>query len=145
MLRGGWFELPVRPKMILGPSEDEDAGERDRFVHVGIPAIRKQLHDGVSYVLTPWFAPLGGFHHDAFADVAFAALRGRLTQDRERKTRGGRGRRRLLHSAGRWRWQMQKSYVAQPERSGLPLELRQSDRRLNQKAPAVLQSDHRQG
>ena len=83
MLRGGWFELPVGPEMILGPSEHEDAGERDRFVHVGIPAIRKQLNGSVPYVLTPWLAPLGGFHHDAFADVSLAALWGRLPKNSE--------------------------------------------------------------
>ena len=100
MLGGGWLELPVGPEMILGPSEDEDAGERDRFVHIGIPAARKQIHRGVPYVLTPWLAPFGGFDHDAFADVALAALRGRLSQDRERKTRAWSERRRLLHLAG---------------------------------------------
>jgi hypothetical protein len=86
--------------MTLGPSENKDAGKRDRFIHIGIPAIREQLHSGVPYVLTPWLAPFGGFDHDAFADMSLAALRGRLTQDRERKTRAGRVRRRLLHLAG---------------------------------------------
>ena len=100
MLGGGWFELPVGPEMIFGPSEDEDAGERDRFVHVGIPAARKQVHRGVPYVLTPWLASFGGFHHDAPADVALAALWGRLAQDRESETQAGSERRRLLHLAG---------------------------------------------
>ena len=113
MLGRGWFELSVGPEMILGPSEDEDAGKRDRFVHIGIPAIRKQLHRGVPYVLAPWFTPLGGFDHDAFADVSFAALRGRLAQDRERETRDGRGRRRLLHLASWPRLLMQKLYAVQ--------------------------------
>ena len=100
MLWGGWLELSVSPEMILGPSENKNAGKRDRSIHVGIPAIRKQIHRGVPYVLTPWLAPLGGFDHDAFADMSLAALRRRLTQDRKRKTTAGRVRRRLLHLAG---------------------------------------------
>jgi hypothetical protein len=69
--------------MVLGPSENEDAGKRDCLVHAGIPAIRKQLHRSVPYVLTPWLAPLRGFHHDAFADVSLAALRRRFPKNRE--------------------------------------------------------------
>ena len=83
MLWGGWLELSVSPKMILGSSENKHAGKRDRFVHAGIPAIRKQLDGSVSYVLTPWLAPLRGFHHDAFADVSLAALRRRLPKNSE--------------------------------------------------------------
>ena len=71
--------------MILGPSKNEDAGKRNCLVHAGIPAIRKQLNGGVPYVLTPWLAPLGGFHHDAFADVSLAALRRRFPKNRESK------------------------------------------------------------
>ena len=78
MPRGGWLELSVGPEMILGPSKNKDAGKRDCLVHIGIPVIRKQLHRGVPYVLTPWLAPLRGFDHDAFADVSLTALRGRL-------------------------------------------------------------------
>lgn len=78
MFWGRWLELSVGPEMTLGPSENKDAGKRDRFIHIGIPAIRKQLHSGVPYVLTPWLAPLGGFDHDAFANMSLAALRGRL-------------------------------------------------------------------
>ena len=78
MLGGGWLELSVSPEMILGPSENKDAGKRDRSVHVGMPVTRKQIQCGVPYVLTPWLAPLGGFDHDASADVALAALRRRL-------------------------------------------------------------------
>ena len=100
MFWGRWLELSVGPEMILGPSENKDAGKRNRFIHIGIPAIRKQLHHGVPYVLTPWLAPLRGFDHDAFADMSLAALRRRLAQYRERKTRAGRVRRRLLHLAG---------------------------------------------
>ena len=100
MLGGGWFELPVGPEMILGPSEDEDAGERNRFVHVGIPVARKQIHHGVPYVLTPWLAPFRGLDHDAPTDVALADLWGKLAQDCECEPRGWRGRRRLLHLAG---------------------------------------------
>ena len=59
MLGSGWFELAVGPEMILGPSEDEDAGKRDRFVHVGMPVAGEQIHCGVPYVLTPWLAPFG--------------------------------------------------------------------------------------
>ena len=111
MLGCGWFELSVGSKMILGPSENKDAGKRDRFVHIGIPAIRKQLYRGVPYVLAPWLTPLGGFDHDAFADVSFAALRGRLAQDFERETRDGRGRRRLLHLASLPRLLLRKLYA----------------------------------
>ena len=118
MLGGGWFELPVGPKMILGPSEDEDARERNRFVHIGIPVAGKQTHRGVPYVLTPWLASFRRFHHDAPTDVALAALRGRLAQDRERETRAERGRRRLLHLAGPWRLLTQKAYVAPFEKYG---------------------------
>jgi hypothetical protein len=45
--------------------------------------------------------------------VSFAALRGRLAQDRERETRDGRGRRRLLHLASLPRLLMQKLYAVQ--------------------------------
>ena len=55
----GWFELSVGPKMILGSGKNEDARERDRFVHVGIPVARKQVHRGVPHVLTPWLASFG--------------------------------------------------------------------------------------
>lgn len=113
MLRCGWFELSVGPEMILGSSENKDARERDRFVHIGIPAIRKQLHRGVPYVLTPWLAPFRGFNHDALADVSLAALRGRLAQDFERETRDGRGRHRLLHLASWPRLLLRKLYAAQ--------------------------------
>ena len=114
MLGGGWFELPVGPEMILGPSEDEDAGERDCFVHIGIPTARKQIHRGVPYVLTPWLAPFRGFDHDAFADVALAALWGRLAQDRKSEARDARGHRRLLHLASWPRLLMQKLYEVRP-------------------------------
>ena len=113
MLRCGWFELSVGPEMILGSGKNEDAGKRDRFVHIGIPVIRKQLHHGVPYVLTPWLAPFGGFNHDALADVSLAALRGRLAQDFERETRDGRGRRRLLHLASLPRLLLRKLYAVQ--------------------------------
>ena len=69
--------------MIFGSSENKHAGKRDRLAHAGIPAIRKQLDGSVPYVLTPWLAPLRGFHHDAFADVALTALRGRLPKNLE--------------------------------------------------------------
>ena len=69
--------------MIFGPSKNEDAGKRDCLVHAGIPAIRKQVHRSVPYVLTPWLAPLGGFNHDAFADVSLAALRRRFPKNGE--------------------------------------------------------------
>ena len=100
MFWGRWLKLSVGPKMVLGPSENKNAGKRDRSVHVGIPVIRKQLHRGVPYVLTPWLAPLGGFDHDAATNVSLAALRRRLTQDRKCETKAGRVRRRLLHLAG---------------------------------------------
>jgi hypothetical protein len=99
MPRSGWLELSVGPEMILGPSENKDAGKRDCLVHIGIPVIRKQLHRGVPYVLTPWLAPLRGFDHDAFADVSLTALRRRLAKDCVGETKCGRGRRRLLHLA----------------------------------------------
>ena len=121
MLRGGWFELPVGPEMILGPSEHEDAGERDRFVHVGIPVTRKQIHCGVPHVLTPWLAPLRGFDHDAFANMSLAALRRRLAQYRESETTVWRVRRRLLHLTSQWRLTMQKPYEAQLQSSTLRL------------------------
>jgi len=90
MLWGGWFELPVGPEMILRPSKHEDAGKRDRFVHVGMPAAREQINRGVPHILTPWFAPLRGFDHDASTNVALTALRGRFSENskRERVTAG---------------------------------------------------------
>ncbi len=99
MLWGRWLELSVGPEMALGSSENKDAGKRDRFIHIGIPAIRKQLHCGMPYVLTPWLAPLGGFDHDAATNVAFTALWGRLAQNRESEARAGSERRQLLHLA----------------------------------------------
>ncbi len=81
----GWLELSVSPEMILGPSENKNAGKRDRLIHAGIPAIRKQLNGSVPYVLTPWLAPLRGFNHDAFADVSLTALRRRFPKNRERE------------------------------------------------------------
>ena len=69
--------------MILGPSENKDAGKRDCLIHAGIPTIRKQLNGGVSYVLTPWLAPLRGFDHDAVADVSLAALWRRFSKNCE--------------------------------------------------------------
>lgn len=113
MLGGGWFELPVGPEMILRPSKHEDAGKRDRFIYIGIPVSWKQVHGGVPYVLTPRLAPLGGFDHDAAANVAFAALRRRFTQDREREARGARRRRRLLHLASWLRLLTLKPYAVQ--------------------------------
>ena len=86
--RCGWFELAVGPKVVLWPSENEDDRNTDRCIHIGIPTFRAQVQSCMPYVLTPWLAPLGGFDHDAATNVAFAALWGRLAQDRECKTCG---------------------------------------------------------
>ena len=90
MLWSGWLQLSVSPEMILGSSENKHAGKRDRFVHVGMPAAREQINRGVPHILTPWFAPLRGFDHDASTNVALTALRGRFSENskRERVTAG---------------------------------------------------------
>ena len=69
--------------MALGSGKNERDRKKDGVTHIGMPAIRKQLHRRVPYVPTPWLAPFRRIpHHDAIGLHDAYCLAGQACQER---------------------------------------------------------------